>query len=128
MRAVACLCANNYPVGLGAGKNSDFTYKEVYNEKGEAVSIHALCIKKNKGWNKRILGKITLPLTRDKEVMIETPGNDRINANAAVLREFLQGAFIVPFSREGYRISRCPTNREHYQGLNWTQAERWPGM
>jgi len=128
MRAIGCLCANKYPVGLGAGKESAFTYRVLKNEQNQEVAIYALCIKMNKEWNKRVLGMITLPLTVNGQVQIETPGDDRNNANAAALRESLQGAVVVPFRRQSYRLSRCPTNRDHYQGLNWSQPELWPAM
>lgn len=128
MRTLACLCANKYPVGLGAGKNSDFTFRIIKNQNGNAVSIHSLCVRKNKGWNKRVVGKITLPLTYQGEIQISPPGDARNNANAAVLSERMKGGNLIPFRRKNYRISRCPTNPEHYKGLNWTQPERWPAM
>ncbi|MEO1143904.1 MAG: hypothetical protein AAFW66_16460, partial [Pseudomonadota bacterium] len=89
MRTVACLCGNRYPAGMGAGENSDFTFRIAENDNGEAVSVHALCIKKNKGWNKRVLGHITLSLSRNGRAEIGMPGDDRYNADAAVLREML---------------------------------------
>ena len=127
-RAVGCLCANKYPVGMGASENSEITYRVISNDLGQAVSVYALCVKRNKGWNKRILGSIVLPLTSKANVQIETPADDRYNANAAVLREYLKGAVVIPFRRQGYSVSRCPTNRNDYQGLIWSQPELWPKM
>ncbi len=127
-RTLGCLCANTYPVGLGAGRASEITYRVLKNDRGQAVSVYALCIKQNKGWNKRVLGTITLPFTPNAQIQIGTPGDDRNNANAAVLREALKGAVIIPFRRQSYRISRCPANRDHYQSLNWSQPELWPEM
>ena len=128
MRTLACLCANKYPVGLGAGTSAEFTYRAERNENGEEVAIYSLCVQTNKEWNRRIVGSITLPLTSKGEVIVATPKDDRYNPTAAVLREKLKGAVLVPFKRQGYRLSRCPTSRDHYQGLNWAEPERWPGM
>ncbi|MEN2494908.1 MAG: hypothetical protein TECD_00818 [Hyphomicrobiaceae bacterium hypho_1] len=127
-RAIGCLCANKYPVGMNAGENSEITYRTINNNLGQAISVYALCIKRNKGWNKRILGGITLPLTNSANVTIDTPKDDRNNADAAVLREYLRGAVVIPFRRQGYSVTRCPTNRKDYEGLNWSQPELWPTM
>ena len=128
MRTLACLCANRYPVGFGAGKNAAFTYRIIRNSNNEESAVHSLCIKKNADKTKRILGHITLSLVKGGTLQIRTPGDDRYNPGAAVLRETLRGASLIPFKRQGYRLSRCPTQREHYQGLNWAEPERWPEM
>jgi len=128
MRTLACLCANQFPVGLGAGRNSDFTFRVVRNGNNEESAIHSLCIRRSKQYGRRVLAHITLPLVQEGELKIATPGDDRYNPNAAVLRETLRGALLIPFQRQGYRLNRCPTSRDHYKGLNWTQPERWPGM
>jgi len=128
MRTLACLCANQFPVGLGAGKNSHFTFRVVRNGNNEESAIHSLCLRRSKQYGRRVLAHITLPLVQEGELKIATPGDDRYNPNAAVLRETMKGALVIPFQRQGYRLNRCPTNRDHYQGLNWAQPERWPGM
>lgn len=128
LRTLACMCANRYPFGLGAGQDSDFTFRVVKNSNNEESAIHSVCVKKNQERDKRVLGHITLPLIKGNEIFVTTPGDDRHNPGAAVLRERLKGALLIPFKRQGYRLSQCPTDREHYQGLNWAEPVRWPAM
>lgn len=128
LRTLACMCANQYPFGLGAGQGADFTFRIIRNNNNEESAIHSVCVKKNQERDKRVLGHITLPLIKGNEIIVTTPGDDRHNPGAAVLRETLKGALLIPFKRQGYRLSQCPTDHKLYQGLNWAEPIRWPAM